>query len=350
MVVRRDEHGFYDDSEEVVPGTVSHDDGGSNSTDFLSILIKVEENTALGEINTSNCDANKYPDWHVYPNQNQILEISVTTETQNTASSDGELGKAGDEIGLVQTLVASKRVATYEGGGKMYVVPDADLPCLDGKEDTVPWYDERCGPRNLPAPGEDAVTFYLTDGPEALAPATAKHPADPEGVDRLIESLEVEEKFLITLWNKTQERIVGQWEWEYRYIVKAYNVRDFEFNGKEAGMKGSGELNEGIKTDSSGGIAGASTAKVWTHGFNHQDTVWSDVGVDLATLPAEQVASDDQAEGSNQTGGGEQAAGVGGTEEVAKQEDGLEEEEAEKEEKPADQEEEMPEADGGGNE
>ncbi|PMD53763.1 uncharacterized protein K444DRAFT_618954 [Hyaloscypha bicolor E] len=109
-------------------------------------------------------------------------------------------------------------------------------------------------------------------------------------------------------------------------------------------MKGSGELNEGIKTDSSGGIAGAGTAKVWTHGFNHQDTVWSDIGVDLATLPAEQAAGDDQAEG------GEQAAGVGGTEEEAKQEDGLEEEEAGKEEEPADQEEEKTEAEGGDDE
>jgi hypothetical protein len=104
----------------------------------------------------------------------------------------------------------------------------------------VLWYDERCGLRNLPAPGEGAVTLCLTDGPEALAPATAKHPTDPEGVDRLIESLEVEKRLLITLWNKTREKIVGQREWEYRYIVKAYNVSDFEFNGKEAGIKGAG--------------------------------------------------------------------------------------------------------------
>jgi hypothetical protein len=206
----------------------------------------------------------------------------------------------------------------------------------------VLWYDERCGLRNLPAPGEGAVTLYLTDGPEALAPATAKHPTDPEGVDRLIESLEVEKRLLITLWNKTREKIVGQREWKYRYIVKAYHVSDFEFNGKEAGMKGSGVLNEGIKTDSSGGIAGTSTVNWWTHGFKHQDTVWEDKRVDLATLPAEQAAGDDQAEGSNQAGGDEQAAVVGGNEEEAKQEDELEKEEAGKGEEPADQEEEKP--------
>ena len=237
----------------------------------VSVIINVRENTALGDLNTDNCRADD-PDWKVFFNQDQILEVEISTQDLQPDSPTGEIGEEGDEVGLVQTLVKSERIGTYKGGGELHIIPDATLPCLDARPEDAPFFDEQAGPKQLPAPGEEPITLRLTDGPSVDMVSSA---VDAQKQSQPIESLKVEEEFLVTLWNKTQEKIIAQWSWQYSYEIGAGNLKAAQSQSAQAEQKGEGEFSNEIITDATGAIAGTGQTKGWTQGYNSQDPIWA---------------------------------------------------------------------------
>jgi len=237
----------------------------------VSVIINVRENTALGDLNTDNCRADD-PDWKVFFNQDQILEVEISTQDLQPDSPTGEIGEEGDEVGLVQTLVKSERIGTYKGGGELHIIPDATLPCLDAKPEDAPFFDEQAGPKQLPAPGEEPITLRLTDGPSVDMVSSA---VDAQKQSQPIESLKVEEEFLVTLWNKTQKKIIAQWSWQYSYEIGADDLNAAQSQSAQAEQKGEGEFSNQIITDATGAIAGTGQTKGWTQGYNSQDPIWA---------------------------------------------------------------------------
>lgn len=296
----------------------------------VSILVHVETNTALSSLDTSNCRTNG-DDWSIWPDQDQILEVHVSTEGQNLGSSEGEIGQVGDEVGLVQTLTASKRIATYQGGGKLIIIPDADLPCLDGQSTTAPFFDAQGGPQPLPASGEGKIILKLVDGPSVVVPYSAHHPDDQESFMRPIEQLNVEEQFLISLWNKSKGTIIAQWSWGYSYKIMADNVGNVQLQSAEADQKTDSEIDNNIVTDEDAKVAGAGQVKGWTHGFNHPDVAWEDQGGDLPRLPA-------PAPGPDQAGDEQEATEGDHTEQESAEEQAPAEQEEPAQEEPTEEE------------
>jgi hypothetical protein len=264
--------------------------------DTVSIQVDVRVNTALGDIDTSDCRSDG-GDWNIWPRDDQVFEIQVSTDGPNPGSSEGETGKVGDEVGLVQTLVSSKRIATYQGGGQLIIVPEANLPCLDAQEETAPFYDKDGGPQQLPS-GQGNIKLKMIDAPSCSVPYSAHHPEDDENAMRPIEELNVEEQFLITLWNKSastnEKKIIAQWSWGYKYDIMANNVRDVQPQSAPANRKTDSDINEiviKLIADPEAKVAGAGQVKQWTNGYNHPAVEWAGQG----------------GPGSNQAGGDDQA-------------------------------------------
>ena len=266
----------------------------------VKIVVEVMENQALARVDTDSCDDTL---WHVNHEEAQVLKIAVSSEQEQLLDVSPEdefkmgayppdIGEVGDIVGLVQTLVKSKRIATYEGGGRLTMLPDVDLPCLDGKISTSPWYDEECKGKPLPGVGEAAITFRLSDNPDVQAPPFG---VDPANIQRPIESLKADEEFLITLWNHSRNKVVMQWTWGYMYEVVAVDKNNPQ-SGRLAAAdeKQRDQLSTSIVLTGPG--AGDSQGKGWTHGYDHPDPVWADQGEDPAELDEEEEQEEAPAE------------------------------------------------------
>ncbi|KAK4167355.1 hypothetical protein QBC43DRAFT_331621 [Cladorrhinum sp. PSN259] len=162
------------------------------------------------------------------------LFVQIATEkrtAQSVARSD--LADPGNLVGLVQTLVSSTRVATYEGGGTLTITPSQHLPCLDADSTTAPWYNSLPGVKTvLPTPGSRGTTLELAvsmdDNPswnlptELVVTVPPKSKGDKAKLERRhVTQVVTEEKFLLSLYNRTQNKIIAQWTWSYSNVVQA---------------------------------------------------------------------------------------------------------------------------------
>lgn len=248
---------------------------------LVKIKIEVTRNEALTTVDGSRSTAEE---WAVDHDKPQVLEVSVSTveeqltevdatgETTN-GSLSSDLGEKGDKIGIVQTLVKSKRIAKYEGGGKLHIIPEVELPCLDGRPEMPPWYDTECsGPNGeaLPAVGRPPIVFRMSDNPENKVPGFGVQ----GNLQYDIEQLRVEEAFLVSLYNKTRRRIIKQWEWTYDYTVTA------GANGRPApnliSLSGIAITKRPNEIEDIGQTPNEGRIKGWTHGYDHPDPTWAD--------------------------------------------------------------------------
>jgi hypothetical protein len=147
------------------------------------------------------------------PKGGQTWECSYETAQKFVVSVTAQMGDIfPQKLGLTQTLVNSTRIATYATGGQLSISPHV-LPCLDGDDSMIPWYNLECQAKDLLA-AHDKITFTLVDTPHTNVPGQVK---DPQDVSRNITGLEVSETFLITLFNAEEGEAKKQWTWSYSY-------------------------------------------------------------------------------------------------------------------------------------
>lgn len=157
--------------------------------------------------------------WFIVYDVPQVLELSVSAETAN---------EVGSTVGLIQNVAETHRVATYENGVTLALVPKAGTPCLDATDDTTiqPYYNEESKGRKLAAIGEE-IRLKLEDSPGTNVATKATRPGKPgeKAEERSITQLSVREKFLLSLWEVKKDKtvntgvVVAQWDWEYSYTV-----------------------------------------------------------------------------------------------------------------------------------
>ncbi|KAK4141912.1 uncharacterized protein C8A04DRAFT_30464 [Dichotomopilus funicola] len=161
------------------------------------------------------------------------ITVQPSSENRQRVAARPDYAEAGNTVGLVQTLVSSRRVATYEGGGTFTVYPAERLPCIDGMANpaTLPFYDNRSGiKQRVPTPSSQGSTMSfvldIDDDPSWNLPINALVTVPPQRkgdkatvVKKPLVSVQADETFLITLWNKSQNKLVAQWTWQYHYTV-----------------------------------------------------------------------------------------------------------------------------------
>jgi hypothetical protein len=142
--------------------------------------------------------------WTCYYDTAQKFILKVT------ANNEADVGQ---KIGLTQTLLASSRVATYATGGQLYIEPTAGVPCLDGDDSMIPWYNVECECKKLQNIDSE-ISFTLEDSPSTNVPSQG---VDSQGVKQNITKLKVAESFLVTLYNNEIGAKIRQWTWSYGY-------------------------------------------------------------------------------------------------------------------------------------
>ncbi|KAH0565564.1 hypothetical protein GP486_001044 [Trichoglossum hirsutum] len=142
--------------------------------------------------------------WSCAYNVPQILKIQITAEA----------GDNGRKVGLTQTLLTSTRRANYDTGGSLTITPRAGLPCLDGEETLIPWYNQDCKPVTLST--SQPQTLTMQDQPNAQVPNLLY---DASNVMRYINTFTVSEEFLLTLYEQSTSSLIKQWKWSYNYVL-----------------------------------------------------------------------------------------------------------------------------------
>lgn len=94
-----------------------------------------------------------------------------------------------------------------------------NVPSLDAQaEGPIPFFDkEAAGVRG--AVGEPAITLKMKDAPSTEVPCQAMAPSE-EKVPIPLKQLRVEDKFTLSLYDKTAHRVLQQWEWGYGFILE----------------------------------------------------------------------------------------------------------------------------------
>ncbi|TPX09073.1 uncharacterized protein E0L32_001665 [Thyridium curvatum] len=143
-----------------------------------------------------------------------------------------------DRIGLVQNVLASRRVATYAGAPGTGVT-EVPLPVLDGAENEAPFYgmgarfDTGAAARGAARAADDV---YIQDGPTHTVPVLGyvrQGAGKYATVD--LERVEVREEFGIWLYNATKKITYRHWTWGYSYVWEAARDEqgDWSFTRKE---------------------------------------------------------------------------------------------------------------------
>jgi hypothetical protein len=168
----------------------------------------------------------------------------------------------GDEVGLIQNLISSRRVATYENGGTLTILPAPEnrpCPILDGDDRIEPWFSATAEGKKLPDNRSEFITLSMKDGPEFKVPKTANL---ANGSTTKFLKLKVEEHFVIYLHNNTTGENYKQWKWSYRYKVKNRQLSNESYVGPiEVAVKGDPIF--------SGPVAGEELTNKWSPGLSH---------------------------------------------------------------------------------
>jgi hypothetical protein len=186
----------------------------------VQIKIEVTKNSLKKDV-----DITGGQDWLPTLDPGLAFDIKISTSAVSTDKkkpSPGPFGYEGDRIGVSQTLVSSTRRAMYEGGGVCSILRTEPLPVPDCDTNTVPWYGPECTPESLPAAGKSSIKFKVRDEPGGPFEAEAR------GADRRthkIQSVQMTEKFYITVYNETLNTPIKQWEWSYNYSVDSKAVK-----------------------------------------------------------------------------------------------------------------------------
>lgn len=140
------------------------------------------------------------------------FSFSITIEPED-ASEGG-----GTQWGLVQNLIQSTRLSTYDGNNFINGRPTQEPPILDADEGTIPFFGN-------PAFGTLAdggsLTLTITDGPsvETVQPLYLSAQG-PNGATAALDSFNVDETFRITLVQKQSDGSFSpfyQCDWSYSY-------------------------------------------------------------------------------------------------------------------------------------
>src|SRR5277367_4211293 len=155
--------------------------------------VEVPNNSKLGELLEITVKFNE--DWDVDHDalKPQRLYVHVTADKEKDVHN---------EVGLIQTLLESSRVATYAGGGKLEL-KIKQLPCLDAHPDTKPFFDAQCVAKLEKL--NDIKVLELQDNPVVGVTYYAHHGEDK--TKKPLEKLEVDESFLVSLYNETKRRL-----------------------------------------------------------------------------------------------------------------------------------------------
>lgn len=206
-------------------------------------------------------------EWYISYDTSQKLDLSVSAETAD---------EVGLTVGLIQNVVESQRVATYEGGTTLSLIPQAGVPCLDAtpKKGIKPYYNEFCKGQKLQAVGE-AIKLEMEDSPGANVASQAVLTADRDKKDKKVHpitELSVTEKFVLNLWvTRDGEEVkdgvaTKQWDWMYSYkIVPGESSRKLLLKGDSVETDLVERKKADIKQDITlgGTVATENGKKVW---------------------------------------------------------------------------------------
>ncbi len=222
--------------------------------------------------------------WKVSHETRFQFKVDVHAESDARAESTAilalpEIARPGNTIGLVQTLMSSTRVATYENGGTLTIIPAQHLPVLDAQDNdsTIPFYDDRAGIKmRVPQPQRQGVVMSFTldidDDPSLEIPLKARQMmppttrgGKPQPVERKLLSLVTEETFYISLWNKDLRKFVAQWVWSYKYTIALQNGEPFVARTESSvPIKRRPDTTVPLRKP----VAGADGRTIWTPGFS----------------------------------------------------------------------------------
>jgi len=183
----------------------------------VKLRIKQVKNDAAGKVKPWlnhgwNPDVD-LPLWELPLSESQIVDLEVEYLPKEKGSSENgpDFATENDEIGFIQTLDRSSRVATYEDGGTLTVHPKSKLPLIDSEDRFKPWYKPH---EKVKSSGEQ--NFYFDDATKFCVPSYA----DKGDQKMPLELVKVNEHFTLRLYNKNQKKTLMQWTWEYSYKVK----------------------------------------------------------------------------------------------------------------------------------
>jgi hypothetical protein len=167
--------------------------------------VKVLENQALKTLEKTT----SIRVWTLGHKTHQVFGVEV----------EAEAADVGHTVGLMQTLLLSKRIAKYHAGGQLVKLPTEGPPCLDGREDTKPWYNDACKGKVFGKAGEKH-TFTMDDAPDFTI---SRQLRDQQMALQELEDVSVEEHLVISLLSRAHGNtttIVKQWTWKYSYETK----------------------------------------------------------------------------------------------------------------------------------
>lgn len=187
--------------------------------------------------------------------------------------AEGDPTHLGRHVGLTQTLLESHKVATYQSApinGNCRFLPTHDPPILDAREDVKlePFYDNE-----LYAELSDGVTntFTLKDNPGFETPDRCwnLNTQDPNIMYPPLQSIEVREKLVTSLYDRELDQVIRQWTWGYSYTV----VRDIMSRPQRRVTQHEeddvAELGHGhfLPIEITGPVATADLREKWSPGF-----------------------------------------------------------------------------------
>jgi hypothetical protein len=154
-----------------------------------------------------------------------------------------------------------------------------NIPSLDAHaKGSIPFFAQQAaGVRG--AVGEPAITFRMKDAPKTEVPCQAMA---PNGEEVPLKQLRVEDKFTLSLYDKTAHRVLQQWEWGYGFILETEIQKglDLKANGfwpnpSHKNLKirytGKGKARDVSTPNTSivltGPVANDNSNKVWQNGW-----------------------------------------------------------------------------------
>jgi hypothetical protein len=153
------------------------------------------------------------------PGQDEFdFRVKISTTDANDAG----------EWGLSQQLSMSTRIACYQNGECISVVPTHKTPILDGDVETIPFYGGLS--RGTIAADGQSAELRLTDGPSLFVLNSLFLDANGANTSPFT-SLSVSEEFIVTLLRQNVNKdgavaIAHQCIWSYTYLLSLDDLQD----------------------------------------------------------------------------------------------------------------------------
>jgi hypothetical protein len=184
-----------------------------------ALSLEFRNNQAIGTYLVANLGNGVFDINIDLPGQDEFdFRVGISTTNANDAG----------EWGLSQQLSMSTRIACYQNGECISVVPSHKTPILDGDVETIPFYGGLS--RGTIAADGQSTELRLTDGPSLFVLNSLFLDANGANTSPFT-SLSVSEEFTVTLLRLNVNEngdlaIAHQCKWSYTYFLSIDDLQD----------------------------------------------------------------------------------------------------------------------------